>query len=97
MDNQYNYYNPDGNYYSGGQPGPRPEQNPPKKEKKGQRCAGLPPFFIGEIWGAWGEGRRSGELTAGAGLRTMGNHAPGRAGPRREGEERRRTGRSSQK
>ncbi len=31
-----------------------------KKEKKGQRCAGLPPFFIGEIWRAWGEGRRSG-------------------------------------
>ena len=56
-----------------------------KKEKKGQRCAGLPPFFIGEIWRAWGEGRRSGDLTAGAGLSTMGNHAPGSAGPRREG------------
>ena len=68
-----------------------------KKEKKGQRCAGLPPFFIGEIWRAWGEGRRSGYLTEGAGLSTMGNHAPGRAGPRREGEARRRTGRSSQK
>lgn len=40
MDNQYNYYNPDGNYYSGGQPGPRPEQNPPKKEKKGHK--GIP-------------------------------------------------------
>ena len=47
-----------------------------KKEKKGQRW---------EIWRAWGEGRRSGDLTAGAGLSTMGNHAPGRAGPRREG------------
>ena len=40
MDNQYNYYNPEGNYYSGGQPGPRPEQNPPKKEKKGHK--GIP-------------------------------------------------------
>lgn len=38
MDNQYNYYNPDGNYhYSGGQPGSQPEQNPPKKEKKGRK------------------------------------------------------------
>lgn len=41
MDNQYNYYNPDGNYhYSGGQPGSQPEQNPPKKEKKGRK--GIP-------------------------------------------------------
>lgn len=41
MDNQYNYFNPDGNYhYSGGQPGSQPEQNPPKKEKKGRK--GIP-------------------------------------------------------
>lgn len=34
MENQYNYYNPDGNYQYGGHPGQQPEQKPPKKEKK---------------------------------------------------------------
>lgn len=41
MDNQYNYYNPDGNYhFNGGQSGPQPEQKPPKKERKNHR--GIP-------------------------------------------------------
>lgn len=40
MDNQYNYYNPEGNYqYGGGQPGMQPDQKPPKKEKKSHKGA----------------------------------------------------------
>ena len=56
-----------------------------RKEKRDSAVQDYRRFYIGEIWRAWGEGRRSGDLTAGAGLSTMGNHAPGRAGPRREG------------
>ena len=41
MENNYNYYNSDGNYqYGGGTGGPQPDGQPPKKEKKNHK--GIP-------------------------------------------------------
>lgn len=45
MENNYTYYNPDGNYqYSGGQPGQQPGQQPPRKDKKSHK--GVPKAVV---------------------------------------------------
>ena len=68
-----------------------------KKEKKGQRCAGLPPFFIGEIWRAWGEGETFRGFDSGCGIEYNGKSCARPRRPPERGGARRRTGRSSQK